>query len=91
VLLPLATQPFAAPTDRHMLPSERREFVRTTAPASMATDAITTARPCRSFTTSANTRSSSRCVLVAEMRSARRCGSDTVSTRCGRPDPTPGD
>ena len=28
-LLPLATQPFAAPTDRDMLPSERREFVRT--------------------------------------------------------------
>jgi len=28
-LLPLAAQPFAAPTDRDMLPSERREFVRT--------------------------------------------------------------
>ena len=28
-LLPLAEQPFAIPTDRDMLPSERREFVRT--------------------------------------------------------------
>jgi len=28
-LLPLAQQPFVAPTDRDMLPSERREFVRT--------------------------------------------------------------
>ena len=28
-LLPLATAPFVAPTDRDMLPSERREFVRT--------------------------------------------------------------
>ncbi len=29
MLLPLATEPFTAPTDRGMLPSERREFVRT--------------------------------------------------------------
>jgi hypothetical protein len=29
MLLPLATEPFTAPTDRDMLPSERREFVRT--------------------------------------------------------------
>jgi PPOX class probable F420-dependent enzyme len=29
MLLPLATKPFTAPTDREMLPSERREFVRT--------------------------------------------------------------
>ena len=29
MLLPLAAQPFTAPTDRDMLPSERREFVRT--------------------------------------------------------------
>lgn len=29
MLFPLATQPFTAPTDRDMLPSERREFVRT--------------------------------------------------------------
>lgn len=29
MLLPLATEPFTAPTDREMLPSERREFVRT--------------------------------------------------------------
>jgi len=28
-LLPLAQEPLAAPTDRDMLPSERREFVRT--------------------------------------------------------------
>jgi hypothetical protein len=28
-LLPLASEPFAAPTDRDMLPSERRTFVRT--------------------------------------------------------------
>ena len=28
-LLPLASEPFTAPTDRDMLPSERREFVRT--------------------------------------------------------------
>ena len=28
-LLPLAPQPFVTPTDRDMLPSERREFVRT--------------------------------------------------------------
>src|SRR5689334_19291946 len=28
-LLPLATHPFVAPTDRDMLPSERRQFVRT--------------------------------------------------------------
>jgi hypothetical protein len=28
-LLPLSTNPFRAPTDRDMLPSERREFVRT--------------------------------------------------------------
>lgn len=28
-LLPLAPEPFVAPTDRDMLPSERREFVRT--------------------------------------------------------------
>jgi PPOX class probable F420-dependent enzyme len=28
MLLPLATEPFTAPTDRDMLPSERREFVR---------------------------------------------------------------
>ena len=28
-LLPLASQPFVAPTDRDMLPSERRQFVRT--------------------------------------------------------------
>ena len=28
-LLPLSSNPFAAPTDRDMLPSERREFVRT--------------------------------------------------------------
>jgi len=28
-LLPLAAEPLAAPTDRDMLPSERREFVRT--------------------------------------------------------------
>lgn len=28
-LLPLAPEPLAAPTDRDMLPSERREFVRT--------------------------------------------------------------
>lgn len=28
-LLPLAIEPFTAPTDRDMLPSERREFVRT--------------------------------------------------------------
>src|SRR4029450_1039632 len=28
-LLPLASGPFVAPTDRDMLPSERREFVRT--------------------------------------------------------------
>ena len=29
MLLPLAAEPLAAPTDRDMLPSERREFVRT--------------------------------------------------------------
>ncbi len=29
MLLPLAPQPFTAPTDRDMLPSERRAFVRT--------------------------------------------------------------
>ncbi|MGB9226503.1 pyridoxamine 5'-phosphate oxidase family protein [Mycobacterium sp.] len=29
MLLPLATEPFTAPTDRDMLPSERREFVNT--------------------------------------------------------------
>ena len=29
MLLPLASTPFTAPTDRDMLPSERREFVRT--------------------------------------------------------------
>ncbi|HME78519.1 MAG TPA: pyridoxamine 5'-phosphate oxidase family protein [Mycobacterium sp.] len=29
MLLPLASAPFAAPTDRDMIPSERREFVRT--------------------------------------------------------------
>jgi hypothetical protein len=29
MLLPLAAEPFAAPTDRDMLPSERRRFVRT--------------------------------------------------------------
>jgi PPOX class probable F420-dependent enzyme len=29
LLLPLATEPFTAPSDRDMLPSERREFVRT--------------------------------------------------------------
>jgi PPOX class probable F420-dependent enzyme len=29
VLLPLAPAPFTAPTDRDLLPSERREFVRT--------------------------------------------------------------
>ncbi len=29
MLLPLATEPFKAPTDRDMLPSERRTFVRT--------------------------------------------------------------
>lgn len=29
MLLPLAAEPFRAPTDRDMLPSERREFVRT--------------------------------------------------------------
>jgi PPOX class probable F420-dependent enzyme len=29
VLLPFATEPFTAPTDRDMLPSERRAFVRT--------------------------------------------------------------
>lgn len=28
-LLPMATEPFTAPTDRDMSPSERREFVRT--------------------------------------------------------------
>ncbi|MCB0932843.1 MAG: pyridoxamine 5'-phosphate oxidase family protein [Mycobacterium sp.] len=28
-LLPMASEPFTAPTDRDMLPSERREFVRT--------------------------------------------------------------
>ena len=28
-LLPLAPEPFTAPADRDMLPSERREFVRT--------------------------------------------------------------
>jgi PPOX class probable F420-dependent enzyme len=28
-ILPLAAEPFTAPTDRDMLPSERREFVRT--------------------------------------------------------------
>jgi hypothetical protein len=29
MLLPLATEPFTPPTDRDMLPSERRAFVRT--------------------------------------------------------------
>ncbi|MDP7704650.1 MULTISPECIES: pyridoxamine 5'-phosphate oxidase family protein [unclassified Mycobacterium] len=29
MFLPLAAEPFTAPTDRDMLPSERREFVRT--------------------------------------------------------------
>jgi hypothetical protein len=29
LILPLATEPFAPPTDRDMLPSERRSFVRT--------------------------------------------------------------
>lgn len=29
MLLPLAAEPFTIPTDREMLPSERREFVRT--------------------------------------------------------------
>lgn len=29
MLLPLASEPYTAPTDRDMLPSERREFVRT--------------------------------------------------------------
>jgi PPOX class probable F420-dependent enzyme len=29
MLLPLASEPFTVPTDRDMLPSERREFVRT--------------------------------------------------------------
>jgi hypothetical protein len=29
MILPLATEPFAPPTDRDMLPSERRSFVRT--------------------------------------------------------------
>ena len=28
-LLPFSSDPFTAPTDRDMLPSERREFVRT--------------------------------------------------------------
>ena len=28
MLLPLASEPYTAPTDRDMLPSERREFVR---------------------------------------------------------------
>jgi hypothetical protein len=30
VLLPLVAEPFTAPTDRDLLPSERREFMRTT-------------------------------------------------------------
>ena len=29
MLLPMASEPYTAPTDRDMLPSERREFVRT--------------------------------------------------------------
>jgi hypothetical protein len=29
MLLPLASEPYTAPNDRDMLPSERREFVRT--------------------------------------------------------------
>ena len=29
MLLPLATEPFTAPSDREMLPSERRAFVHT--------------------------------------------------------------
>ena len=29
MLLPLAPEPFTAPTDRDLLPSERRTFVRT--------------------------------------------------------------
>src|ERR1700739_1773421 len=29
MLLPLASEPYTAPTDRDLLPSERREFVRT--------------------------------------------------------------
>src|SRR2546421_744006 len=29
MILPLATEPFTPPTDRDMLPSERRDFVRT--------------------------------------------------------------
>src|ERR1700757_2137247 len=29
LLLPLASEPYTAPTDRDLLPSERREFVRT--------------------------------------------------------------
>lgn len=29
MLLPISAEPFVAPTDRHMLPSERRLFVRT--------------------------------------------------------------
>ena len=29
MLLPLAPEPFTVPTDRDLLPSERREFVRT--------------------------------------------------------------
>src|SRR5512138_3496676 len=29
MLLPLVAEPFTAPTDRDLLPSERREFVRT--------------------------------------------------------------
>src|ERR1700758_5569242 len=31
-LLPLSKDPFQAPTDRDMLPSERREFIRTHPP-----------------------------------------------------------
>src|SRR5258705_10567317 len=35
-LLPLSARPFQAPTDRDMLPSERREFVRPTRPGVFA-------------------------------------------------------
>ena len=61
LILPLAPEPFTCPTDRDMLPSERREFVRTHRTCVFGYARRTTAPPCRSCTTSPPTTTSSWC------------------------------
>ena len=82
MLLPLAAEPFLVPTDRDMLPSERRELFVRTAPVCSATAAATTSRPCRSSITSLPTPTNYWCPRWPAVKGRIRDGRDGKISLC---------